>query len=74
MWKFRDDEGAEWEIVVGRESWGGFVALFVPGGDDAIRQASLDASSQAEANRRVQELGRPGWLRLLARSRPKDLG
>ncbi|MDX1567483.1 MAG: hypothetical protein R3223_06760 [Longimicrobiales bacterium] len=75
MWKFEDDEGRRWEIVVGRESWGGFFALFVPAGDGGeIRQTAIDADSQTEASRRIEELGRTGWLRLLKESRPKELG
>ena len=74
MWKFEDDDGRTWEIVVGRESWGGFFALFVPAGDDGeIRQAPVDADDHAEASRRIEGLGRAGWLRLLKESRPKEL-
>lgn len=74
MWTFRDEEGRKWEMVVGRESWGGFVVLFIPeDGDPGIRQTAVEASSQGEANRRVDELGRGGWLNLLDRSRPKEM-
>lgn len=74
MWKFRDDEGRGWEIVIGRESWGGFLALFIPEEENGeIRQASLEADAHGEASRRVEELGRSGWLRLLERSRPKEM-
>ncbi|MFP3948586.1 MAG: hypothetical protein ACOC8K_02340 [Gemmatimonadota bacterium] len=75
VWKFEDEEGRIWEIVVGRESWGGFLALFVPADDEGgIRQAAVDADGHAEASRWIEELGRPGWLRLLEESRPKELG
>lgn len=79
MWKFEDEEGKGWEIVLGRESWGGFFALFIPGeghedGGTRVRQTPVDADGHAEASRFIEELGRPGWLRLLEASRPKEMG
>lgn len=79
MWTFEDEEGRSWEIAVGRESWGGFFALFIPGDGredvrDGVRQTPVDATGHAEASRLIDELGRPGWLRLLKESRPKEMG
>lgn len=75
MWTFRDEEGREWEMVVGRESWGGFVALLIPDHAGAdVRQISVEGSSRGEATRRIDEMGREGWLSLLARSRPRETG
>lgn len=75
MWTFRDEDGREWEMVVGRESWGGFVALFIPDRADAgVRQVSVKGSSRGEATRRIEEMGRGGWLSLLERSRPRETG
>jgi hypothetical protein len=48
--RFKDHTGGVWDAVVGRESWGAVVALFVPrNGDAAARQASIPASGFEEA-------------------------
>lgn len=45
MRRFEDESGTVWDAVVGRESWGGVVALFVPRSHDASpRQAPIPAS------------------------------
>lgn len=79
MWKFEDEDGRGWEIVVGRESWGGFFALFIPGmgheeEDIGVRQTPVDADGHSEASRLIDEVGRSGWLRMLSESRPKEMG
>ena len=44
MRRFEDESGAVWDAVVGRESWGAVVALFVPRtGGTVARQASIPA-------------------------------
>ena len=49
---FKDLLGNEWEVVVGRESWGTVVAIFIlRGKDEPPRQALLDVSSWDEGNR-----------------------
>ncbi len=59
---FRDSSGREWEVVVGRESWGTVVAIFVArGGTDPPREAMMAVSSADEGarvllNMSVQEL------------------
>ena len=75
MRRFRDGEGREWEVVIGRESWGAFFAIFVPRGHEAaVRQTMLDAGSQGEASEIVDD-GDDGAMReLLAESRPKEMG
>jgi hypothetical protein len=43
-------DGTEFDVVVGRESWGTVVAMFVPRkGDAPPRQAVMDTSSPEEA-------------------------
>lgn len=75
MRRFRDHEDRGWEVVVGRESWGAFFAIFVPRDHDSrIRQTMLDAGSQKEATREIEELDREGIRELLEESKPKDLG
>lgn len=52
---FRDELGQEWEVMVGRESWGTIVAILVPrksSGDP--RQTHLEVPSLGEGNRVVQ--------------------
>jgi len=48
--RFEDEEGDVWDAVVGRESWGAVVALFVPrSGSGPARQASIPANGYEEA-------------------------
>lgn len=50
MRRFEDDGGGVWDAVVGRESWGAVVALFVPrSGSGPARQASIPAKGFEEA-------------------------
>jgi len=46
MRRFVDGDGQAWDVVLGRESWGGLYALFVPAGPGQgrpVRQAPLRA-------------------------------
>lgn len=75
MRRFRDGEEREWEVVVGRESWGGFWAIFVPRGHEGrIRQTMLGAESRDGASRELEALDVSGLRRLLEDSEPKELG
>lgn len=57
MRAFRDATGREWEAVVGRESWGTVVAIFVPKIESGPpRQALMDVSSADEGNRLLLEM------------------
>ncbi|MDT8370289.1 MAG: hypothetical protein RQ745_13865 [Longimicrobiales bacterium] len=50
MRRFHDEAGRVWDVVAGRESWGGIVALFVPReGDARPRSAPIPARGYAEA-------------------------
>jgi hypothetical protein len=66
MERFVDRERREWDVVLGRESWGAFVALFVPRMDDdaVIRQTALSASSYEAATQELAALD-PAALQLL---------
>lgn len=74
MRRFTDGEGRSWEVVAGRESWGGIVAIFIPAGEWAvIRQAPLQAPGYELAEAELDRMGEPELQELLARSQPKTL-
>lgn len=54
MRKLRGRDGRDWDVVLGRESWGTVVAFFVPrsGGGDPVR-ALLSAASWDEGARQL---------------------
>jgi hypothetical protein len=69
---FRDEEGAEWEVVVGRESWGTIVAIFVPReGENDPRQTLLDVTSFDRGSRLLREMKEDDLRDLLQISVPK---
>lgn len=76
MWTHIDESGAEWDVVLGRESWGALLALFIPRGrgDEArtVRQAVLQASGYEDAQREVEALGASGLAELFRRSNAKE--
>lgn len=75
MRRFEDATGRSWEAVVGRESWGALVALFVPvGGGGQVREAALGAESYEAAHRELNTMDVGALRALLDRSSPKDLG
>lgn len=54
---FRDEIGQEWEVMVGRESWGTIVAILVPKKSAGpLRQADLEVPSLGEGNRVVHRM------------------
>lgn len=75
MRSFEDERGRAWDVVVGRESWGAFFAIFVPSGHEAgIRQAMLEGESAGGAAREVDAMDRDELLELFDRSEPKHPG
>jgi hypothetical protein len=74
MRRFVDREGAAWDVVLGRESWGTLLALFVPAGAGAVRQAPLQASAYDAATQELNELEEAALQELLDRSAPKEEG
>ena len=69
---FRDELGQEWEVVVGRESWGTIVAILVPRtSSEPPRQAFLEVPSLGEGNRVVLGMNDEGLQALLRNSVPK---
>jgi len=72
---FKDLLGNEWEVVVGRESWGTVVAIFVlRGSTESPRQALFEVSSWDEGNRLLQEMTDEELRDLLGASERKPMG
>jgi hypothetical protein len=74
MRRFVDRDGARWDVVLGRESWGSLLALFVPAAEGAVRQAPLKASAYDAATQELNELDDAALQALLDRSMPKEEG
>lgn len=83
MRTFTDEQGRDWDVVAGRESWGSIVALFIPrtrgtgASDDGwsvIRQARLESSGYEEGNRELARCSERDLQELLDRSVPKETG
>ena len=75
MRRFQDRSGAEWDVVLGRESWGSLLALFVPvAADTAVRQAPLHANGYDAAAQELDALDDAALQALLDRSGIKDEG
>ncbi|MDT8342540.1 MAG: hypothetical protein RQ751_13600 [Longimicrobiales bacterium] len=74
MRRFTDRDGAAWEVVVGRESWGLLVALFVPAdGSRTVRQAPLSSADHGAAEAELDRMGPEGLQRLLDDAAPRTL-
>ena len=72
---FQGLDGREWQAAVGRESWGGFVAIVSPSrGSDPPRQAPLMASSMEEAYRELAGMDQGELQELVERSRVPPAG
>lgn len=71
MWRFEDQTGAEWDAVLGRESWGVLVVLLVPAAGGPARQTPLPGSDERVAHATLNALEPPEWQDLLDRSQPK---
>jgi hypothetical protein len=73
MRAFTDAGGRQWDVVVGRESWGAFVALFVPKSHNTdVRQTLMQAASQEAAYDELSGMDEAALRALLDRSKPKD--
>lgn len=73
MRRFTDAEGAAWEAVVGRESWGAFFAIFVPAATGELRQTILPGETWGEAEGLLDRMDEEEIRALLAASEPKRL-
>jgi hypothetical protein len=74
MRRFKDRHGNDWDVVLGRESWGALLALFVPARDGAVRQSMLASSSYDAATQELNDLDDGSLQQLLERSVLKDEG
>jgi hypothetical protein len=75
MRRFEDRAGRTWDVVLGRESWGALLALFVPvTGSGPVRQAPLAASAYDAATQELDDLDDAALQRLLDGSAIKEEG
>jgi hypothetical protein len=73
MWRYLDDSEREWDVVVGRESWGTFFAIFVPlTAGPLVRQSALAARSERGAYDELDALDAQAWSELFRRSDVKS--
>jgi hypothetical protein len=70
MRRLTDASGAEWDVTIGRESWGTLVLLFVPRAGGGARQAVMKAETQLAAERRLQEMSEEELQERLATATP----
>lgn len=73
---YTDPDGHAWDIVIGRESFGALLALFVPaaGNAGAPRQAMLVAESHVDADAELDAMKPADLDGLFERSEPKETG
>ena len=70
---FTDGDGNPWDVVVGRESYGTVVALFLPRkGSEPPRQALLSVSSPDEGNRILREMAPEDLMALFQSSAERE--
>jgi hypothetical protein len=72
MRRFRDRSGRAWDVVIGHESWGALLALFVPVEGEGVRQTMLHAVGYNEAHQELDALEQAGLQSLLDRSVEKE--
>ena len=75
MRRYTDPRGRDWDVVVGRESFGALYALFVPAGETRAetRQALLQQDSKARAQAAVEAMSEEEMNELFERAEPKRL-
>ena len=74
MRRYTDPAGLPWDVVIGRESFGTLVALFVPamGNGAGPRQTVLGADSRIGAGAELDALEPSELDGLFERSEPKE--
>ncbi|RFA30052.1 hypothetical protein CAI21_07515 [Alkalilimnicola ehrlichii] len=65
-----DVEGKEWDVAVGRESYGMQVLLFFPRGGGEIRKAMMGSSTRLDAQQELDSLNRQALQERLESSQP----
>ena len=76
MRRYVDRGGTQWDVVLGRESWGTSVALFVPptSSDLTVRQAALGATTHDAATRELDSMDEAALHVLFDRSTDRQEG
>lgn len=76
MRSFVDRSGHRWDVVIGHESWGGLLALFVPAAsgaaEAAVRQSPLRSVGYVQAVQELELLDEAALQQLLDRSVVKE--
>ena len=70
--RYVDEQGREWDVILGRESWGALLALFVPRGAGTARQAMLTSSDYNAAQQELDALDDDALAELLRSSVEKS--
>lgn len=76
MRHWNDPRGQEWDVVIGRESWGALCVLFVPrsaASDEAPRQAPLEAEDHMAAETELAGMSEDEMEALFRASKPKEI-
>ena len=75
MRRYTDPDGQPWDVVLGRESFGALLALFVPAAGNRARprQTLLTADSRQGGAAELDELSPAELDALFERSEPKDI-
>ena len=71
MRRIADADAREWEVTIGRGSWGAYTAIFVPLKGGEVRETPLPAAGVEEASRSVMEAPIEELLTLLGKSGPR---
>ena len=76
MRRYTDRLGMRWDVVIGRESFGALLALFVPasGNTGQPRQALLRSDSRVRADAELAAMDNAELDSLFERSEPKETG
>ena len=76
MRRYTDPDDRPWDVVIGRESFGALLALFVPaaGNQAGPRQTMLAAESHVDADAELDAMGPAELDGLFERSQPKEMG
>jgi hypothetical protein len=70
---FVDPFGRAWEVVIGKASWGTYLALFVPvNRKEPVRQAPLGAVAHADAIAEIDAMDETRLQMLLDESQIKE--
>lgn len=75
MRRYTDPRGRDWDVVIGRESFGALYALFVPAGETRAetRQTLLQQDSKAAAQKAIEAMSDDEMNELFERSESKRL-